>query len=155
MISMSSLPSSARLKSRRRKRAAQHDVVSGCVKNCTHITASIKLLVSDLLLTERSPILHEAKCSLVPAMCELPVEPSSDTGEEELLHQDIFKVFLDVEEYLTGEEIERVGLCCHFSLDCLCENVFCFVWPSPFTRLVNMRFPARNDPLRRSPALPN
>ena len=68
--------------------------------------------------------------SLVDAMCELPAEPSSDTS-----HQNIFNVVLDIvtsyqlgerlEMHLTGEEIGRVGLCCLFSLDSRCENLFC------------------------------
>ena len=72
-------------------------------------------------------------CGLVGAMCKFPAATSSDTDEEEF-HQHIFNVFLHIvtsyrlcerlEEYLTGEEIGRVGLSCHFALDCLCDSLF-------------------------------
>ena len=49
-----------------------------------------------------------------------------------MIHQKIFNVFLDIvtsfqlgdrpEAYLTEEEPGRVGLWCHFALDCLCDN---------------------------------
>ena len=88
--------------------------------------------------------------ALEDAMCEFPAATSSDTDEEEF-HHNIFNVDVvtsyrpseRLEEYLAGEEIGRVGRSCHFATDCLCENLSELVWPSPFTRLVNMRFPAR------------
>ena len=61
--------------------------------------------------------------SFADAMCELPAESLSDSDEEEL-HHNIFDAFQDIvtnfllgdrlEASLTEEEIERVGLCCHF-----------------------------------------
>ena len=58
-----------------------------------------------------------------------------------------------LEAHLTEEETGRVGLSCHFALDCMCESLLPISalfrnrtceHPlfSPFTRLVNVRFPA-------------
>ena len=85
----------------------------------------------------------------------------SDTDEEEL-HQKIFNVFLGrCHEVAAGRQTGcaytrkkkfwRVWLCCHFALDGLCEKHVLSLksrFPSPFIRLVNKRFPARNDGLR-------
>ena len=83
------------------------------------------------------------------------------------LHQNIVDVFLDIfasfqlgdrlEAYLTEEELERVGLWCHFALDCLLPSLehacsglnsqLCSwthehsgVVSPPFTRLVKQAF---------------
>ena len=69
--------------------------------------------------------------ALVDAMCEFLAATSSDTDEEEF-HQNIFNVDIvtiyrpseRLDEYLTGKEIGRVGLSCHFAMDCLRENLF-------------------------------
>ena len=87
----------------------------------------------------RSPVLYGAKFSFLHpfwtyAVCELAVEPPSDNDEEGINHQDIFNVFLDIvaryhlgdglQESLTREQFQGVGLRCHLILDCPCENVF-------------------------------
>ena len=92
-------------------------------------------------------------------MGEFPAATSSDTDEEDFL--DIFaRVQLGerLVAYLTEEEAGRVGVSCHFTLDCLCERrLFDYadfgtgrvsILFSPFTRLVNIPFPVRNDTLR-------
>ena len=64
-------------------------------------------------------------------MCELLEESLSDT-DEEISHQNMSNAFLHIvtsyhigttlELCLTEEELERVGLSCHFAVDCLCDN---------------------------------
>ena len=64
-------------------------------------------------------------------MCERPAESLSDTDEEES-RQNIFNAFLHIvtsfqksatlEMHLTDAELARVGLCCHFALDWICDN---------------------------------
>ena len=64
--------------------------------------------------------------------------------------------FHRAEPCLREDEEGRVGLSCHLALDCLCDHWNMFqAFSHPFTRLVNKRFPARHDPLRRGrPARP-
>ena len=64
----------------------------------------------------------------VDAMCELPTESLSDT-DEDISRQNMFNAFLHiVTSYPTGttlawlltdSELARIGLGCHFALDCL------------------------------------
>ena len=66
----------------------------------------------------------------VDSIRELPAESVSDSEDEEA--PNIFNalpcVFTNFhlggrpEAMLTEEELGRVGLCCHFALDCLCET---------------------------------
>ena len=61
-------------------------------------------------------------------MCELFAESLSDT-DEEISHQNMFNAFLHIAtSYPTGttlallftdSELARIGLGCHFALDCL------------------------------------
>ena len=69
--------------------------------------------------------------SCVDAMCELLAESLSDT-DEEVSRQNTFNALLKIvtsyhigttlELCLTEEELGRVGLSCHLSVDCLCDN---------------------------------
>ena len=69
-------------------------------------------------------------------MCELFAESLSAT-EEDISHQNLSNAFRRIamsyhigntlELCLTEEELGRVGLSCHFAVDCLCDN-----WYMPF-----------------------
>ena len=71
-------------------------------------------------------------CSVLcfPAMCELLAESLSDT-DEDISQQNMFNTFLNIvtiyqsgarlEAFLTESELARIGLGCHFDLDCLCD----------------------------------
>ena len=69
--------------------------------------------------------------SFVVAMCELLEESLSDT-DEEVSHQNMFNVFLNIvtsyqmgatlELLLTDAELARIGLGCHVALDCLGDH---------------------------------
>ena len=64
-------------------------------------------------------------------MCELPAEPLSDS-DEDISHQNMSNAFLNIvtsyhigntlELCLTEEELGRVGMTCHFAVDCLCDH---------------------------------
>ena len=64
-------------------------------------------------------------------MCELTSESLPDT-DEEVLRQNMFNALLHIvtsyhtgaamELLLTDAELARIGLGCHFALDCLCDN---------------------------------
>ena len=72
----------------------------------------------------------------VKVMFEVHAETPSESDEEEL-HRNIQNVFLVLvtsfqigavlEACLTEEELGRVKLSCHFTLDCLCECLFLFL----------------------------
>ena len=76
--------------------------------------------------------------SCVDAMCELLAESLSDS-EVDISHQNLSNAFLRIvtsyhigntlESCLTEEELERVGLSCHFAVDCLCDNWYMFFEP--------------------------
>ena len=69
-------------------------------------------------------------------MCELFAESLPDS-EEDISHQNMSNAYLRIvtsyhigntlELCLTEEELGRVGLSCHFTVDCLCDN-----WYLPF-----------------------
>ena len=69
--------------------------------------------------------------SFADAMCELLTESLSDT-DEDISHQNMSNAFLHIvtsyhigttlELCVTEEELGRVGLSCHFAVDCLCDN---------------------------------
>ena len=65
-------------------------------------------------------------------------ESLSDT-DEDISHQNMSNAFLHIvtsyhigttlELCLTEEELGRVGLSCHFAVDCLCDNWYMFSEP--------------------------
>ena len=71
-------------------------------------------------------------------MCELLAEPFSDS-DDDISHQNLFNAFLHIvtsyqtgttlELLLTDSELARIGLGCHFALDCLCDNWYMFSEP--------------------------
>ena len=71
-------------------------------------------------------------------MCDLFAESLSDT-DEDTLHQNLSNAVLHIvtsyhigntlEFCLTEEELGRVGLSCHFAVDCLCDNWYMFSVP--------------------------
>ena len=91
----------------------------------------LSLLVAFVTVGSAINAFRAVSMALVDAMCEFPAATSSDTNEEEF-RQNIFNVDIvtsyrlseRLDEYLTGEDIARVGLSCHFAMDCLCENLF-------------------------------
>ena len=66
-------------------------------------------------------------------MCELVADSSSDS-DEDISRQNMFNAFLNIvtsypiggmlELLLTDEELARIGLGCHFAVDCLGDHIW-------------------------------
>ena len=100
-------------------------------KAATRITRNVRRVVQCL-----SPRARPRASHCVDAMCELFAESFSDF-DEDISHHNLSNALMRIttsyhigntlEACLTEEELGRLSLSFHFSLDCLCEN-----WYMPF-----------------------